>query len=330
MAEIYVDYSSPIKTKIFWNGEITDADSNIPVSVTVWDITEDPTASPLVDPTDPIYRGEAEKVETDNGTYQFVLPLGYCERARELRIRWEYFIDEIEGGHYTNISIVKPYVSLAEVYEDLAFGTDYGDPNHKTFHDLQMAEKYARKTIENFCNQVFYSYNDFQVVYGAGTNLVPLPFKLLELHELYENDVKVVDTINEVNNWSYLPIPTESGFGLRVDESSQFDNTIYTANGLIPPTSNDWGYGGAFKKGSRYRIQGKFGWKDVPDNVEEACIILMKDFFSKDLVWKNKYIKNIQTFDWQFEFTGDAYKGTGNYYADQLLSPYVLNGMVVI
>lgn len=330
MAEIYIDHASPIKTKIFWGGEITNPDDANPVSVTVWDITEDPTINPLINPETSIFQGQAQKVETDDGTYQFTLPLALCNRSKTLRIRWTYYINGSQAGHYTNMSIVKPYVSLAEVYEDLGFGTDYGDPNHKTYHELQMAEKYARKTIENFCNQVFYDYNDFQIVYGAGTNLVPLPFKILELHELYENDIKVIDTINSINNWSYLPMPVESGFGLRVDQSSQMDGTVYAANGMIPPTVNDWEYGGAFKKNSRYRIQGKYGWKDVPDNVEEACIVLMKDFFAKDIAWKNKYIKNIQTFDWQFEFTGDAYKGTGNFYADQLLAPYVLNGMIVI
>lgn len=330
MAEIYVDYATPIRTKVFWNSEIINVDDSQPVNVTVWDVTEDPTINPLVDPSVPIYTNQAQKFESDDGTYQFILPLALCNRAKDLRIKWEYHIDGNEAGHYTNMSIVKPYVSLAEVYEDLGFGTDYGDPNHKSFHDLQMAEKYARKVIENFCNQVFYEYNDFQIVYGAGTNLVPLPFKLLELHELYENDVKIVDAINEINNWSYEPRIVESGFGLRVDQSSQVDQIVYTANGLVPPTVNDWGFGGAFKKDSRYRIQGKYGWRDVPDNVEEACIVLMKDFFAKDTAWKNKYVKNIQTFDWQFEFTGDAYKGTGNYYVDQLLSPYVINGMLVI
>lgn len=330
MAEIYVDYASPIRTKVFWNSEITDTDDAYPVNVTVWDITEDPTLNPLVDPTVPIYTIQAQKFESDAGTYQFVLPLSLCDRQKDLRIRWDYHIDGNPAGHYTNMSIVKPYVSLAEVYEDLGYGTDYSDPNHKTFHELQMAEKYARKVIENFCNQVFYPYNDFQIVYGAGTNIVPLPFKLLELHELYENDVKVIDTINNINNWAYKPVINESGFGLRVDQSSVYDNIVYTANGVVPPTVNDWGYAGAFKKDSRYRIQGKFGWDDVPDNVEEACIILMKDFFSKDTAWKNRYIKNMQTFDWKFEFSGDAYRGTGNYYVDQLLNPYVINGMVVI
>lgn len=39
--------------------------------------------------------------------------------------------------------------------------------------------------------------------------------------------------------------------------------------------------------------------------------------------------KNISTFDWKFEFMEDAHRGTGNLYADQLLAPYVTNGMVV-
>ena len=93
MAEIYVDHSSPIKTKIFWGGEIINPNTDYPINVTVWDITEDPTINPLVDPTVPIYFGEASKVETDDGTYQFVLPLNLCDRGKELRINWQYHID---------------------------------------------------------------------------------------------------------------------------------------------------------------------------------------------------------------------------------------------
>jgi hypothetical protein len=56
----------------------------------------------------------------------------------------------------------------------------------------------------------------------------------------------------------------------------------------------------------------------------------MKDYFSKDKVWRNKYMKSIKTFDWQFEYNSAVYSGTGNLYADQLLAPYVINKMVVI
>jgi len=56
----------------------------------------------------------------------------------------------------------------------------------------------------------------------------------------------------------------------------------------------------------------------------------MGDYFAKDKVWTNKYVKSVSTFDWDFEYSSDAYKGTGNAYADQLLYPYVLTTMVVI
>ncbi len=41
-------------------------------------------------------------------------------------------------------------------------------------------------------------------------------------------------------------------------------------------------------------------------------------------MWRNKYVKNISTFDWDFEYTSEAHSGTGNAYADRLLADYVL------
>ena len=60
------------------------------------------------------------------------------------------------------------------------------------------------------------------------------------------------------------------------------------------------------------------------------CIELMKDYFSKDTQWRNKYVKNIKTFDWNFEYNGDSLAGTGNKYVDQLLESFVITQMVVI
>jgi hypothetical protein len=142
---------------------------------------------------------------------------------------------------------------------------------------------------------------------------------------IYDNDV-----INEINNWLYTPQITENGFGIRVNRTDEADNMVYLANGMVPPSINDRGWHGAFKKDARYRVQGRFGWHTVPDNVQEACRVLMAEYFAKDSLWKNKYVKKVSTFDWQFEFSGDVSRGTGNLYADQLLNSYVINGMVVI
>lgn len=326
MAEIYKDQTSPIKTKIFWGGELRDADDD--VTAVIYDITEDNTVSPTVDPNTPIGDFVATKLDVDMGTYQIILPFELCRRNRKFKIEWNYQVDGNEASHIYFTDVVTPYANISDIIDDLNFGTDPSDPNYKSYHDIQMAEKYARKLIEIYTNQVFYLYDDTQIVYGSGANILPMPSKMYQIHELYENDILLVDNINNINNWIYNPIISESGFGIRVNKQNLMDDMVYTSNGLIPPNINDQGYSGAFKKDYRYSVAGRFGWSSVPDNVEEACIILIQQFFDKDRAWKDKYVKNISTFDWKFEFMGDAHRGTGNLYADQLLSPYVLNGMV--
>lgn len=329
MAELYVYSNDSVSTKIFWNNDLIDADGS--VYVDVYDITEDPAITPSISPSTPILEDVlATKSEIDIGTYSVIIPRLFTDRNKKLKLIWKYTINSFPTEHSNICDVVTPYVNLAEALEDLNLGTDPSDPNYKSYHELRMAEKYARKVIENHTGQNFYLYDDVQIAYGVGSDILPLPFKLNTLHELYQNDVLLIDNVNDINNWIFDPIVSETGFGLRVDRSQSLDNTVYTANGMVPPTINDsYGYG-AFRKDVRYKVAGKFGWEDVPDNVEQACIQLMGDYFAKDKVWTNKYVKSISTFDWDFEYSSDAYKGTGNAYADQLLYPYVLTTMVVI
>lgn len=331
MAEVYVDSNDSVYTKIFWNNDIVDADAN--VLADIYDITEDPSISPAVNPQTPLYSNVvATKSETDIGTYSVSIPRAITDRNRNLKIIWRYNVGGSNTAHKTLCDVVTPYVSFAEAIEDLNLGTDPSDPNYKTYHQLRMSEKYARKIIENYTGQQFYLYNDTAVVYGAGTNILPLSFKLNAIHKLYADDYLLVDNISdpEVNNWNYEPIISETGFGIRINEAELLDNTVYVANGLVPPTINDYGYQGAFRKNVRYKIEGKFGWSKIPDNIEEAAIILIGEYFSKDVTWRNKYIQNLQSFDWQFEYTDDVFKGTGNLYVDQLLQPYVITSMLVV
>ena len=327
MAEIYVNQTSPIKTKIFWGGEIVDADNNL-VTARVYDITEDGTISPTISPSTIIVTLNATKLETDIGTYQIIIPFQYCDRNRKFKIVWSYQVGGASASHVYYTDVVTPYANMADVLEDLNIGTDPSDPNYRTYHELQMAEKYARKLIESYTEQSFFLYDDTQIVYGHGSDILPLPFRIYEMHKLYENDVLLVDNIEEVNNWIYTPIVSESNFGIRINRQSTIDNVVYSANGLVPPSINEYGYHGAFKRDYRYTISGRFGWSSVPDNVEEACIVLIQQFFDKDTAWRNKYVKNVSAFDWKFEYMENAHTGTGNLYADQLLAPYVVNGMV--
>lgn len=327
MAEVYINTNSPIKHTVYWQGELKDLDND--PTVAVYDITEDPAISPPINPGTLQFVLSAVKLESDIGTYAVYLPLNYSDRTRQFRFVWTYVIDGSNVTKEHKVSVITPYTDITQACNALGFGTDPSDPNYKTYAELSEAEKFARKIIENYTGQQFYLYDNLQTVYGSGSDVLPLPFKLSSLHELYVNDILLVDTLNNINNWSYDVIISESGFGLRINRANMLDNTVYTANGMVPPSIND-NSSGAFVKDSVYRVQGKYGWQEIPDEVEIACIELMKDYFSKDKSWRTRYVHSVQSFDWHFEYNTEAYRGTGNVYVDQILLPYVLNQMVVI
>lgn len=328
MAEVFIYSNDPINTKIFFRGQIVDADDE--VTVNVYDITQDASVSPAVDPFEPIETLTATKDETNIGSYSVFLPRSITNRNKKLHIEWLYSVDGNEFKHTTFANVVTPYCNFAEAIEDLNIGTDPSDPNYKSYHELKMAEKYARKIIEDFTGQEFYLYEDQEVAYGVDSDILPLPYKINAIHKVYADDLLLVDNLEDINNWGYEPIISETGFGIRLNRADLLDNTVYVANGMVPPTINDLYAGQAFREGIRYRIIGKFGWDYVPDQVEQACIQLMGHYFGKDRMWADRYLKNVSTFDWDFEYSDEAFKGTGCAYADKLLSGFVLSSALLI
>jgi len=322
--EIYVGSNNPVKHKVFWRGEPTDTD-NLPV-VSVYDVSNDPITP--INPNTVLFNVTAEKVETDNGLYQIFLPTSITNKTRELKVSWTYAISGLTQVKEHKLFVVQPYTDLAQASTVMGIGNDLSDPNYKSYDELFAAEKYARKVIENYTGQEFYQYYETHSVYGTDSDTLSLPSRITNLYKLYSNDVLLEDNINNIDNWNYQVDITESGFGIRINRAAMLDNTVYTANGMVPPSIHD--SPGIFQRGVRYTVFGKFGWETVPDEVELACIELMKDYFSKDNLWRNKYVNKISTFDWDFEYGSGATSGTGNLYADQLLSDYVVSKVLLI
>jgi hypothetical protein len=325
MAEILINSQSPITHKIFWNGEVGTAD-NMPV-VGLYDVTMDPSVNPAISPNTLLATLTPSIDENNPGTYIVNIPYQYTDRNKTLRLVWNYTVNGTVVKKSDEIFVITPYVDFNHA-QDLGFSTDSSDPGYKSYKDLLMAEKYARKKIEEYTGQDFYLHEESYVAYGHGSDTLPLPEKITELYKLHVNDILLLDNIADVNNWSYDVVISESGYGIRINRANMLDSTVYTANGMVPPSIND--SSGVFQLGATYKVYGRFGWASVPDNVELAAIELMKDFFSNDKEWRNKYIKSIQTFDWKFDYNGSAFSGTGNSYADQLLSEYVITKSVII
>jgi hypothetical protein len=325
MAEVLTRSQSPITHQVFWNGEISSADAA--PTVKIYDITSDATLNPLINPTTIISTITSLADENNPGTYIVNIPYALTDRNKTLRLVWEYSVGGTSVVRADEVYVVTPYVNLTNV-QDLGFSTDPTDPQYKSYKDLVRAEKYARKQIEEYTGQEFYLKDDTYVVYGYGSDILPLPKKINSIQKLYVKDILLLDNINNINNWNYTVMISESGYGIRVDRTGMLDNTVYIANGMVPPSINDGE--GIFHSHTPYKIQARFGWSNVPEAVEMAGIELMKDYFAKDLLWRNKYVKKISTFDWDFEYSGSVFMGTGNAYADKLLADYVLDSRIEI
>lgn len=322
--ELYVGSTNPVRHKIFWRGEPTDADS-LP-TVLVYDVSQDPINP--VNPSTILYNLTAEKLETEIGVYQVSLPVNATYKSRDLKLVWTYTVSGSNQTRSHKLYVVDPYLDFAQAGDSLGFGDDPSDPNYKSYNELAAAERYARKVIDNHTGQRFSLYNDVYSVYGSDSDTLALPAKIHTLYKLYENDILLKDTTVQNNDWGYQLDITESGFGIRVNRAAMADNTVYVANGMIPPSVNN--SSGMFNLGYRYKIYAQFGYEDVPDEVELAAVELMKDYFAKDNVWRKKYVSKISTFDWDFEYGSGATSGTGNLYADQLLSDYVVSKVLLI
>lgn len=324
MAEILLNSQSPITHQVFWNGDV--AIPNSEPTVKLYDVTSDPAINPAINPSTVLETLESFADENNPGSYTVYIPFQYTDRNRTLRLRWEYYIGEKYVSRLDEVYVITPYVDFNHV-QDLGFSIDPSDPNYKSYKELVVAERYARKRIEQFTGQVFYLYDDVFVLNGYDSDVLPLPYKINDLHELYANDFLLLDNINQVNNWGVNVEISATGYGIKVNNVGLLNNDTYISNGFVPPSIND--HSGVFKSNVSYKIQGRFGWEKVPDDVELAGVELIKDYFAKDRAWRDRYISQISTTDWNFKYSSDVFGGTGSAYADKLLADYVISKMVV-
>lgn len=327
MAEIYKNTSTAATTKLYVKGEAVTPSS--PVVVKFYDITGDPVVSPQISPTSIIATVTAEASEVDQGSFSVYLPIQHADRNRKFKLVWDWQYDSIAYSNTTYLDIVTPYVDIQEAAQEMGLGSDANDPNHKAYQDLKLAERYARNIIEGHTGQKFYLHDDYFYTIGNDSDTLPLTKKVNALHTLHANDQLLIDNINEVNNLGLIVQNTVSGFGLKVNQSSYLDNDVYIANGMVPPSIND-ASPNIFRRSKSYTIYARFGWDYVPNEIRDAAVELMKMYFAKDRVWKDRYVKKISTTDWDFEYSSEAFSGTGSAYADKLLADYVITQMVLV
>jgi len=73
-----------------------------------------------------------------------------------------------------------------------------------------------------------------------------------------------------------------------------------------------------------YKIEGDFGWRYVPNNIEQAADILIEDLMSGDSEFRRHAVTKVEMDVTRYDFRESFYETTGNIDADVLLMDYTL------
>lgn len=287
MKELLVNNLSTVDYTIYIDGVATNADGSVTAKAYLND-AETGTNLSVSSPS--------------TGKYKALLPMTMVASEGSIRVEWTFTIQSNPVVLSEEYEVVTPYVSW-NVFQSKASYADYLD-----------SERIARKVIDWYTGQTFGKLATIYTVEGIDTNGLKLPRRLLTLTEVrwmdqYTNPSVITapspsDGWNEYN-WELV----SDGWILRTPRARKRLDAAY-------PTKY------SFKRNTSYDVEGVWGYSAVPTNIEEAAKIIIANLLCKDQKYRDKYLKSIQTNDWDIEFMKEAFQGTGSVTADQLLSEY--------
>lgn len=287
MKELLVNNLSTVDYTIYIDGTATNADGSVAAKAYL-NNAETGTNLSVSSPS--------------TGKYKALVPMTMVASEGSVRVEWTFTIQSNPVVLSEEYEVVTPYVSW-NVFQSKASYADYLD-----------SERIARKVIDWYTGQTFGKLATIYTVEGIDTNGLKLPRRLLSLTEVrwmdqYTNPSVITapspsDGWNEYN-WELV----SDGWILRTPRARKRLDAAY-------PTKY------SFSRNTSYQVEGVWGYSAIPTNIEEAAKIMVANLLCKDQKYRDKYLKAIQTNDWDIEFMKEAFQGTGSVTADQLLNEY--------
>jgi hypothetical protein len=199
------------------------------------------------------------------------------------------------------IDVVRPYCNIESVASKLGVTTS----------QTIQSEKVARKIIESEAGNFGFVRKNKEV-YGMGMDYLMLDEPIRNLYYLYENGELIYDYEDE--NLQEYKISVD-GSSI-VTSASQVNKMEYQRVWRDRYLDTD------FTSGFDYLVDGDFGYSYVPEDIQEACELLIQDIASNNLRYVNRYIKEFDNNEFKVKFSDGFQSGTGNMIADKILSRY--------
>lgn len=290
--EIYRNEPQTVTVKTRVGSTLTDADST-------------PTA--VITGFNPTYSRVPTVTKTATGTY--AIPLLYSDVSieRDLNLAVSYELGGVAETQNIKLSVSTAYSTVDEILAIAPAGT--------TEAAAKMAGLFAKTIINGYTAQDFTS--GYQEIWQDGTDkdFIVLKQPIISIDQIYEDDQLIYDA-DVPGQVSITLSPT--GYGIKISSVEDL---------IIDPNYNF--NSGTFSSSRHYKFIGQFGWSYVPDDVHQAHLLLCDDWFCGESKWRKRYIEEMTSADWTVKFSSQAFSGTGNFYVDSLLDPYIWNTMVV-
>jgi len=240
---------------------------------------------------------DASNVEHETtGLYKYVLDPNDNLTLGKFKVVWNYQIDGEVFPRTQYYDVVVPYTNAADLK------AEYPELDSKQDSEIYRKEKLARRIINTFCKQSF----DFETgvakkIEGTDSQKLLLPKRIYNLTSVVDDEG--TDFTSEVEIYTDYHLR-------RKDIDTEYDERT---NVLGIPYFHERVY---------YYITGDWGWPYVPEEIQRATNLLIKDYFTDDSLLRQHGIFQATIGDEQYYFNNDLWNTTGNYDVDILISNY--------
>jgi hypothetical protein len=253
-----------------------------------------------------LYTGESfsASAATVSGAVTFILDEKYLDYTGNLSAS----VKNSSGDTVilTNIDIVRPYCNLDSIASALSI----------TGGKEVEYERLARYIIDSQTQGFPFTRKEKEVI-GNGTDYLPIDEKIYKIYKVYDNqELQYDSTLSASVNLVTYEITKDGTSITNVDDEPAENKVNYKV------VWRERYLDSAFSEGSEYRIDGDFGWKVVPQDIQEACEMLIQDIQSDNLKYINRYIESFDNEDFKIKFAKNPTTGTGNMFVDKILEKY--------
>jgi hypothetical protein len=177
-------------------------------------------------------------------------------------------------------------------------------------------ERLARYIIDSQTQPFTFMRKEKDIV-GMGMDYLPIDEKIYKIYKVYENqEIQYDSTLTSNENLVTYEITRDGTSITNVDDEApenKINNKVVWRERYLDS---------AFGEGSEYRVDGDFGWRVIPQDIQEACEMLIQDIKSDNLKYINRYIESFDNEDFKIKFSKGPNTGTGNMMVDKILEKY--------